>query len=88
MVDTSKKDFIKVKKQSEKEVEVRSKRKYVFRHKHTFEIEGTDKLDVARGLCVSPSWECHNDAAKALQKKELPKVKAKNKAREPKVAAE
>ena len=61
------------KNQSEAEVMQKRSRKYVFEHKRTKEIEGFEKLELAKSIVLSPSWIPESDAAKALFKKESAK---------------
>jgi hypothetical protein len=62
--------------QSDKEVEMKKARKYVFEHKNTREIEGFNELKMAKSIVLSPSWIATSEASKALYKKEKAKLKA------------
>jgi len=55
--------------QSDKEIELKEKRKYVYEHKNTREIEGFNELKLAQSIALSPSWIAKSEAAKALTKK-------------------
>jgi len=61
------------KNQSEAEVMLKRSRKFVFEHKRSKEIEGFEKLELAKSIVLSPSWSPESDAAKALFKKESAK---------------
>ena len=62
------------KNQSEQEIKLKRSRKYVFEHKRSKEIEGFEKLELAKSIVLSPSWIPKSEAAKALFKKEKAKL--------------
>lgn len=61
------------KNQSETEIQQKRSRKYVFEHVRTREIEGFEKLELAKSIVLSPSWKPESDEAKKLFKKMQPK---------------
>jgi len=61
------------KRQSDKEIEMKKARKYVFEHKRTREIEGFNELKMAKSIVLSPSWISVSDEAKKLYNKMQPK---------------
>lgn len=65
------------KNQSEQEIKNKRSRKFVFEHKRSKEIEGFEKLELAKSIVLSPSWIPVSDASKALLKKEKAKLKPK-----------
>lgn len=55
--------------QTQEKIKQEKKKDYVFEHKRTRKIEGTDILKQAKIIAGSPSWKPVSDKAKGLAKK-------------------